>query len=253
MNEKAMLSARDVRKAFHGNTVLNGGAIRFPTGEVKVIVGPSGSGKSTFLRCLGLLEDIDGGEIVLDGEPLGVTSGVRFWDRERHLAGQRRQISMVFQRFNLFPHLTAVGNVAVALTTVRKMPRGEARGRAGEMLARVGLAERADAYPSELSGGQQQRVAIARALVMEPKVMLFDEPTSALDAELVGEVLTVMEELAESGMTMVVVTHELRFARGVASHVMMMDNGVVVEEQEPEAFFTAPEHERTRRFLEHMH
>jgi ABC-type polar amino acid transport system ATPase subunit len=251
-NNSPMLRATDLTKSFHGQTVLDEVSIQVPTGEVKVIVGPSGSGKSTFLRCLGLLEEVDKGAIELEGTRIGVTEGGRFSGRQRQLARQRQQISMVFQRFNLFPHLTAEGNVTAALITVRKMSRSEARERARAMLERVDLSERAKAYPSELSGGQQQRVAIARALVMEPKVMLFDEPTSALDAELVGEVLQVMEELAEMGMTMVVVSHELRFARSVASHVMLMDAGVVVEEQKPEAFFESPQHERTKRFLEHM-
>ena len=251
--DNLMLNARDVKKSFHGQEVLHGASIDVRPREVKVIVGPSGSGKSTFLRCLGLLEDVDDGVIELDGDRIGMSQGGGFMRRERQLAGQRQHISMVFQRFNLFPHLTAEQNVTVALVTVRKMSRKEAQACAQNMLERVGLADRAKAYPSELSGGQQQRVAIARALVMEPKVMLFDEPTSALDAELVGEVLSVMEELAESGMTMVVVTHELRFARGVGSHVMMMDAGRVIEEQTPEAFFESPQHERTKRFLEHMH
>ena len=202
---------------------------------------------------MALLEEMDGGEIHLDGRRIGDAGGARIArSRERRLARDRVDIGMVFQRFNLFPHLNAQDNVSLALSTVRKLPRGEARERANAMLARVGLAKRAHAFPSELSGGQQQRVAIARALVMEPKVMLFDEPTSALDAELVREVLDVMEELARSGMTMVVVTHELAFARRVATQVAMMDEGVLIEERPPADFFGAPEHERTRRFLEHV-
>jgi polar amino acid transport system ATP-binding protein len=245
------LQATDIAKSFHDVKVLKEVSATVGRGEVKVIVGPSGSGKSTFLRCLALLEEPDGGKILLEGEQIGASDLGRI-GRERQLARQREHLGMVFQRFNLFPHLTAEGNVAVGLTTVRGVKRGEARERAAEMLDRVGLGERAKAYPSELSGGQQQRVAIARALVMEPKVMLFDEPTSALDAELVGEVLSVMEGLAEAGTTMVVVTHELRFAMRVGSHVMMMDDGVVVEEKPPEEFFESPEHQRTVRFLEHM-
>ena len=245
-----MLEAREVTKAYDGQEVVVRVSLGIRAGEVKVIVGPSGSGKSTFLRCLGLLEDADGGEIYLDGTRIGAAQG--FLRREHQLARERADIGMVFQRFNLFPHLSAEGNVSVALTTVRKLSRTDAQARAREMLARVGLAERSHAYPSELSGGQQQRVAIARALVMEPKVMLFDEPTSALDPELVGEVLAVMEELAASGMTMVVVTHELGFARRVADHVAMMDGGRLIEECGPDRFFDAPEHERTRRFLEHI-
>jgi polar amino acid transport system ATP-binding protein len=199
---------------------------------VKVIIGPSGSGKSTLLRCLALLEEPDSGDVSLEGKRPG-----------------RAEVGMVFQRFNLFQNMTALGNVMVGLTEVRKLPKREAREQATELLARVGLQDKTNQYPDELSGGQQQRVAIARALVMKPKVMLFDEPTSALDVELVREVLDVMEELARDGMTMVVVSHELRFAHHVASSILMMDEGVVIEEAPPEKFFSAPEHERTRRFL----
>ena len=245
-----MLEATGVTKAFHGQVVVDDVSLEVARGEVKVIIGPSGSGKSTLLRCFALLEDADAGEIRLDSERIGAPHSRL--SRERALARDRQNIGMVFQRFNLFPHLTAEANVTMALVTVRRMARAEARERARSMLERVGLAERAHAYPSELSGGQQQRVAIARALVMEPKVMLFDEPTSALDAELVGEVLDVMEGLARSGMTMVVVTHELGFARRVATHVAMMDAGRLLEERDPIGFFEQPEHARTRRFLEHM-
>jgi ABC-type polar amino acid transport system ATPase subunit len=248
-----MLEANEISKSFEGTRVVDRVSLDVPSGEVKVIIGPSGSGKSTLLRCLALLEEADAGEIWLDGKRVGGREGSPlFGVRERRLARDRADIGMVFQRFNLFPHLRAVDNVSVGLTTVRKLSRADARERAEAMLERVGLAERAHAYPSELSGGQQQRVAIARALVMEPKVMLFDEPTSALDAELVGEVLRVMEDLARAGTTMVVVTHELGFARRVATHVAMMDAGVLVEEADPVAFFESPEHERTRRFLDHM-
>jgi polar amino acid transport system ATP-binding protein len=211
-------------------------------GEVKVIIGPSGSGKSTLLRCLALLEPVDAGEVELDGDRL---SGLK----EKHLTRYRSEIGMVFQRFNLFQNMTALKNVMCALVEVRGLKKSEARERALEFLSRVGLADKADSYPEELSGGQQQRVAIARALVMRPKAMLFDEPTSALDVELVREVLDVMEGLAREGMTMVVVSHELRFAHHVASSILMMDEGQVLEEAPPDRFFSSPSHERTRRFL----
>jgi polar amino acid transport system ATP-binding protein len=204
------------------------------------------------LRCLALLEPIGAGEIRLEGQRIGVRATGRGYVRagETELARQRSDIGMVFQRFNLFPHLTALGNIMLGLIEVRRRPKQEAREIANAMLERVGLSERASFYPSELSGGQQQRVAIARALVMNPKVMLFDEPTSALDPELVGEVLTVMEELAREGMTMVVVTHEVGFARHVASRVLMMDEGEIIEDGSPDQFFANPKHERTKRFLE---
>jgi polar amino acid transport system ATP-binding protein len=220
---------------------------------VKAILGPSGSGKSTLLRCLALLEPVERGEIRLEGQRVGVREGGggRLVPLpERTLARQRTDIGMVFQRFNLFPHLTALGNVMLGLTEVRRRPAAEAREIAQTMLERVGLAHRAGFFPSELSGGQQQRVAIARARVMRPKVLLFDEPTSALDPELVGEVLRVMEELAREGMTMVVVTHEIGFAKDVASRVLMMDEGLIIEEGEPVAFFSNPTQERTRKFLD---
>jgi polar amino acid transport system ATP-binding protein len=211
-------------------------------GQVKVIIGPSGSGKSTLLRCLAMLERPDEGDVYLDAERLTALS-------EKALAPHRSEIGMVFQRFNLFQNMTALGNVMCGLVEVRRLPKSEARNRAMEFLARVGLADKASQYPDELSGGQQQRVAIARALVMRPKAMLFDEPTSALDVELVREVLDVMEALAQDGMTMVVVTHELRFAHHVASSVLMMDEGRVVEEATPDEFFSAPKEARTRQFL----
>jgi ABC-type polar amino acid transport system ATPase subunit len=218
-------------------------------------LGPSGSGKSTLLRCLALLEPVDGGEVRLEGRRVGVReSGGRLVQlREATLARVRSEIGMVFQRFNLFPHLTALGNVMIGLTEVRRKSSDESREIALAMLARVGLAERADYYPSELSGGQQQRVAIARALVMNPKAMLFDEPTSALDPELVGGILAIMEELAREGMTMIVVTHEIGFARRVADRVIMMDAGQIIEDAEPAEFFENPKQERTRRFLEAVH
>ncbi|HET9852148.1 MAG TPA: amino acid ABC transporter ATP-binding protein [Candidatus Limnocylindrales bacterium] len=248
-----VLEAVDVRRRYGSNEVLRGVSFGIKRGEVKAILGPSGSGKSTLLRCLALLEPLDGGEIRLDGERVGAREGRdgRLAPLpEAALARQRSDIGMVFQRFNLFPHLSAVGNVMIGLTEVRKRSSGDARDVAERILERVGLGHRKDYFPSELSGGQQQRVAIARALVMKPKVMLFDEPTSALDPELVGEVLRVMEELAREGMTMVVVTHEIGFARGVASRVLMMDEGQIIEDGPPEQLLSNPQQERTRRFLE---
>jgi ABC-type polar amino acid transport system ATPase subunit len=251
--EGHVLEAAGVHKRYGQHEVLRGVSFGIARGEVKAILGPSGSGKSTLLRCLALLEPIDGGEIHLDGRLVGAreAGGGRSEPlSETALARQRTDIGMVFQRFNLFPHLTALGNVMIGLTEVRGAPKAEARSIAETMLERVGLAHRRDFYPAELSGGQQQRVAIARALVMKPKVMLFDEPTSALDPELVGEVLRVMEELAREGMTMVVVTHEIGFARGAASRVLMMDEGQIIEDGEPNAFFSNPQQERTRKFLD---
>ncbi len=248
-----VIEAVDVRRRYGSNEVLRGVSFGIRRGEVKAILGPSGSGKSTLLRCLALLEPLDGGEIRIDGDRVGTREGRggRLAPlSEGELARQRADIGMVFQRFNLFPHLTALGNVMIGLTEVRRLPGSEARRIAETMLERVGLGHRRDHFPSELSGGQQQRVAIARALVMKPKVMLFDEPTSALDPELVGEVLRVMEELAREGMTMVVVTHEVGFARDVASRVLMMDEGQIIEEGGPDDFFSNPRHERTKRFLE---
>jgi polar amino acid transport system ATP-binding protein len=247
-----MLEANEISKIYHGETVVDSVDLEVGAGEVKAVIGPSGSGKSTLLRCLALLEIPDAGRIRLEGEPIGETHHRLSFARERELARDRANIGMVFQRFNLFPHLRAEDNVLVGLTTVRKLPRRDAEQRAREMLARVGLAERSHAYPSELSGGQQQRVAIARALVMEPKVMLFDEPTSALDPELVREVLDVIEKLAGSGMTMIVVTHELEFARGIADEMLMMDQGSVIERADPSTFLSSPDHSRTRQFLDHM-
>jgi ABC-type polar amino acid transport system ATPase subunit len=247
-----VLEAREVHKRYGHTEVLRGVSFGVHRGDVKAVLGPSGSGKSTLLRCLAILEPVDAGEVRLEGERVGSRPGrdgrpVSL--PERVLARQRSEIGMVFQRFNLFPHLTALGNVMIGLTEVRGRSRREAHEIAEQMLERVGLAERTGFYPSELSGGQQQRVAIARALVMNPTVMLFDEPTSALDPELVGEVLAVMEELAREGMTMIVVTHEVGFARQVADRVLMMDDGEIIEDAEPEAFFEAPQQERTRRFL----
>jgi len=241
MND-AVVRAEVVQKSYDGLPVLRGVTFEVDRGEVKVIIGPSGSGKSTLLRCLALLEPVDAGAVYLDGVKL---TGVR----EKELAPHRSEVGMVFQRFNLFQNMTALDNVMCGLVEVRRLKRREARERALEFLRRVGVADKANQYPDELSGGQQQRVAIARALVMRPKAMLFDEPTSALDVELVREVLDVMEGLARDGMTMVVVSHELRFAHHVASSILMMDEGKIIEEAPPERFFSAPTHERTRRFL----
>ena len=237
-----VLRADGVHKHYGELDVLKGVSVEVDRGEVKVIIGPSGSGKSTLLRCLAMLETPDAGDVYLEGERLTALT-------EKALAPHRSEIGMVFQRFNLFQNMTALDNVRCALVEVRRLPKREARERALEFLARVGLADKASQYPDELSGGQQQRVAIARALVMRPKAMLFDEPTSALDVELVREVLDVMESLAREGMTMVVVTHELRFAHHVASTVLMMDEGRIVEEAPPDEFFSAPKQERTQRFL----
>jgi ABC-type polar amino acid transport system ATPase subunit len=228
----SMLRADNVHKRYDDLEVLRGVTFEVDPGQVKVIIGPSGSGKSTLLRCLSLLEDIDSGEVSLEGK--------------RPRPGE---VGMVFQRFNLFQNMTALQNVMCGLVEVRGLPKREAQQQALEFLERVGLADKTAQYPEELSGGQQQRVAIARALVMRPKAMLFDEPTSALDVELVREVLDVMESLAREGMTMVVVSHELRFAHHVASSVLMMDEGRIVEEAPPDQFFSAPREERTRRFL----
>lgn len=248
-----LIEARDLHKRYNDVEVLKGVDFAANTGQVKALLGPSGSGKSTLLRLLNLLEHADDGAVVLDGHRIGVHPGTDRHAPERLLAVQRRDIGMVFQRFNLFPHLTALRNVTLRLAALPGMTKSSAEERAVTMLERVGLGHRTSAYPSELSGGQQQRVAIARALVLNPKVMLFDEPTSALDPELVHEVLDVMEELAAEGMTMIVVTHETRFARRVADEVAFFDHGVILEQAEPEKFFTQPEHERTRQFLAHLH
>jgi glutamine transport system ATP-binding protein len=237
-----VLQASGLEKRYGELEVLKGVSLEVDRGQVKVVIGPSGSGKSTLLRCLAMLEPPDAGEVYLETECLTAL-------REKDLAPHRSEVGMVFQRFNLFQNMTALDNVTCGLVEVRRLPKREARQRALEFLARVGLADKAAQYPDELSGGQQQRVAIARALVMRPKAMLFDEPTSALDVELVREVLDVMESLAREGMTMVVVTHELRFAHHVASTVLMMDEGRIVEEAPPEIFFSSPKAERTKRFL----
>jgi polar amino acid transport system ATP-binding protein len=215
------------------------------------VIGPSGSGKSTFLRCINHLEKIDAGKLWVDGELVGYRQkGDKLYElRDREVAEKRREIGMVFQRFNLFPHMTAVDNIVEAPVNVRGENKATARARAKELLEQVGLADKANAYPRELSGGQQQRVAIARALAMRPKLMLFDEPTSALDPELVGDVLMVMRQLAEDGMTMVVVTHEMGFAREVGDSLVFMDGGIIVEKGKPRDVISDPQHERTQSFL----
>ncbi|WP_081736969.1 amino acid ABC transporter ATP-binding protein [Arthrobacter sp. MA-N2] len=250
-----VLQVRDLHKSYHGQQVLQGVEFDINQGQVKAVLGPSGSGKSTMLRLMALLEPADSGDILLRGRRIGVredkTPAVLLPERE--LARQRRDIGMVFQKFNLFPHLSACRNVMLGLTSVKGVHHKEAEELAMSMLERVGLSHRAGHYPSELSGGQQQRVAIARALVMNPSVLLFDEPTSALDPELVGEVLDVMEGLANDGMTMIVVTHEVRFARRVADEVTLFDSGVIVEQATPDEFFDNPQHARNRKFLSHVH
>ncbi|MCH8613510.1 amino acid ABC transporter ATP-binding protein [Arsenicicoccus dermatophilus] len=250
-----LVRALGVHKAFHGNEVLKGIDVDVHEGQVVCLLGPSGSGKTTFLRCINQLESIDRGRIWVDGELIGYreVGGRLHHLTDAQVAAQRREIGMVFQRFNLFPHMTVLANVMEAPVQVRREAKDVVRERALGLLDRVGLAEKAAAYPAQLSGGQQQRVAIARALAMQPKLMLFDEPTSALDPELVGEVLSVMRELAASGMTMIVVTHEMAFARDVADRIVFMDGGVVVEEGTPAEVIGAPRHERTRAFLSRRH
>ncbi|MCD1572228.1 amino acid ABC transporter ATP-binding protein [Agromyces mediolanus] len=245
------VSAQEVHKSFGDTHVLKGIDLEVRRGEVSCLLGPSGSGKSTFLRCINHLESIDSGRIEVDGTLIGYREhGERLHElKPAEAAAQRENIGMVFQRFNLFPHMTALENITCAPVFVKRAQRSEARQRALELLERVGLADKADAYPRELSGGQQQRVAIARALAMTPELMLFDEPTSALDPELVGEVLDVMKSLAESGMTMIVVTHEMGFAREVADTVTFIDGGVVVEHGTPEEVLVRPQHGRTKAFL----
>ncbi|MEW2329791.1 amino acid ABC transporter ATP-binding protein [Micromonospora chersina] len=247
-----MVRAESVTKRFGPVEVLKGIDLTVRPGEVACLLGPSGSGKSTFLRCINHLERIDGGQLWVDGELVGYRRhGAKLHElKAREVAVRRRDIGMVFQRFNLFPHLTALGNVIEAPVRVLGTPREQAREQAMRLLDRVGLTERAGNYPSQLSGGQQQRVAIARALAMRPKLMLFDEPTSALDPELVGEVLDVMKGLAADGMTMVVVTHEMGFAREVADQVAFLDGGVVVEAGTPTDVLGSPRHDRTRAFLD---
>jgi polar amino acid transport system ATP-binding protein len=246
-----MVLADNVHKSYGHLEVLKGIDFTVKPREVSVIVGPSGSGKSTFLRCINHLEKINAGRIWVDGDLIGYRQrGDRLHEmKDKDVAAQRRSIGMVFQRFNLFPHMTALANVMEAPQRVRGVSKTEARERAGRLLDRVGLADKVDNYPSQLSGGQQQRVAIARALAMEPKLMLFDEPTSALDPELVGEVLDVMKDLAREGMTMIVVTHEIGFAREVGDNLTFMDDGVVVESGIPRDLISNPQHQRTQAFL----
>ena len=246
-----MVKAEDVHKSFGQVEVLKGINLEVRPREVFCLLGPSGSGKSTFLRCINHLERIDAGRLSVDGHLVGYKerAGKLYELNENEVADQRQDIGMVFQRFNLFAHMTALQNVMMAPLQVRNEPKKEVRERALQLLERVGLADQSHKYPSQLSGGQQQRVAIARALAMKPKLMLFDEPTSALDPELVGEVLDVMRDLAESGMTMIVVTHEIGFAREVGDNLVFMDGGVVVEQGKPREVLSNPQHARTQAFL----
>ncbi|WP_289850705.1 amino acid ABC transporter ATP-binding protein [Actinoallomurus purpureus] len=246
-----MVKAEGIHKLFGRLHILRGIDLEVRSGQVMCVIGPSGSGKSTFLRCINHLEKIDSGRLWVDGHLVGYRQrGDKLHEmRESEVAAQRRDIGMVFQRFNLFPHMTALQNIMEAPIRVKGESRQVVRERALKLLDRVGLSEKVDSYPSQLSGGQQQRVAIARALAMEPKLMLFDEPTSALDPELVGDVLDVMRQLAVDGMTMVVVTHEMGFAREVGDSLVFMDEGVVVEEGDPREVLTDPQHRRTQDFL----
>ncbi|WP_035798033.1 amino acid ABC transporter ATP-binding protein [Kitasatospora mediocidica] len=250
-NTDVMVEIRGVHKSFGRLDVLRGVDLEVRAGSVTVVLGPSGSGKSTLLRIVNRLERTDRGFVSIDGELIGYRrSGDRLYElREREVLRQRTHIGFVFQNFNLFPHLTVLDNITEAPVNALGRSRADARARALELLERVGLADKAEAYPRQLSGGQQQRVAIARALALDPKVLLFDEPTSALDPELVGEVLDVIKDLARAGTTMIVVTHEIGFAREVADRVVFMDGGVVVEQGEPGAVLDHPQHERTRAFL----
>ena len=249
-----MVQARDIRKAFGGTEVLKRVSLDIHKGEVVAVIGPSGSGKSTFLRCLNHLEVIDSGSVVVDGATLvkNNAQGVAQYAPEAELRAILRRMGMVFQGFNLFPHLTVLENIIEAPMIVKGMGRDQIMPKAQELLRKVGLLEKADAYPARLSGGQKQRVAIARALAMEPDIMLFDEPTSALDPELTGEVLRTMRELAEEHMTMLVVTHEMGFAREVANTVVFMDHGELIEAKPARAFFEECSHARIRSFLENM-
>jgi polar amino acid transport system ATP-binding protein len=248
---ESMVKAEAVHKRFGRLEVLKGIDLEVQRGEVMCLLGPSGSGKSTFLRCINHLEKINSGRLSVDGELVGYreADGKLHELHEKEVAGKRAEIGMVFQHFNLFPHMTALENVCLAPVRVAGVSRREARERGNELLKRVGLSDKADVYPVALSGGQQQRVAIARALAMQPKLMLFDEPTSALDPELVGDVLDTMRVLAKEGMTMIVVTHEIGFAREVADAVVFMDAGVVVEEGPPKEVLENPREQRTQEFL----
>ena len=236
-----MIVVENLKKSFGSNEVLKDISITIEHKEVVVVIGPSGSGKSTFLRCLNLLEAISGGHVRINGVDLA--------DKKIDINKVRQKTGMVFQHFNLFPHKTVLENLMLAPTKVKKVPAEQAKNKALELLGKVGLSEKADAYPDSLSGGQKQRVAIARALAMEPEIMLFDEPTSALDPEMVGEVLEVMKQLASEGMTMVVVTHEMGFAKEVGDRVIFMDEGYIVEQNKPKELFDHPQHERTKLFL----
>jgi ABC-type polar amino acid transport system ATPase subunit len=245
-----IIKVRGLHKYFGPLHVIKGVDLDVMPGEVVVVIGPSGGGKSTFLRCLNFLEEPSAGSIEVDGVEIQARDPAR--ERRRHIREIRRKAGMVFQQFNLFPHMTALGNIIEAPVTVKGLSKSEATDKAEELLEWVGLSEKRDEYPSRLSGGQQQRVAIARALCMEPKIMLFDEPTSALDPELIGEVTDVMERLANQGMTMVVVTHELHFAKDVSDRVILMADGVWAEIAPPGELFTNPKEERTRQFLAHI-
>ena len=245
MNENTGISAMHIYKSFGREPVLRDVSLEVNTGDVITILGPSGSGKTTLLRCISFLERADGGTLAFDD----LRADLKGADR-RMVAAVRRKMGFVFQSYNLFSNMTALRNVTEGLTVARRIPKKEAEERAMAALDKVGLAQRADAYPRQLSGGQQQRVAIARAMALQPDVILFDEPTSALDPELVGEVLAVMRQLAEDGMTMLVVTHEMNFARQVSTRTLLMDGGVIVEQAPPEQFFTHPTQERTRQFLQ---
>lgn len=238
-----MIEAKNITKKFDELVVFEDISVNVKKGEVLVIIGPSGSGKSTFLRCLNHLEEINAGTIIIEDE-------IMDYNNKKTIRNIILKMGMVFQNFNLFPHKTALQNVMIAPLTVKKEDKDIVLDRAKKLMIKVGLADKMDSYPSKLSGGQKQRVAIARALAMNPDIMLFDEPTSALDPELVGEVLNVMKDLANDGMTMVVVTHEMRFAKDVADHVIFMDGGKIVEEDSPEVIFTNPKEERTKLFLE---
>ena len=240
-----MLEIKNVRKSFEGTDVLRGISLEVNKGDVIAILGPSGSGKTTFLRCLNFLERADGGEIVFDGERFDLASAKR-----REIARVRAKTAFVFQNYNLFLNKTVLQNVTLGLTAARHMAKAEARDIAVSALERVGMAHKLDSYPAQLSGGQQQRVAIARGLASSPEIIYFDEPTSALDPELIGEVLSVMRKLAEEGMTMLVVTHEMNFARNVSTRSVLMDGGVIVEQGPPEQLFLHPQTDRTRQFLQ---
>lgn len=236
-----MIVVKDLHKSYGNNEVLKGINTTVKESEVVSIIGPSGSGKSTFLRCLNMLEEITSGDVFIEG--------VSLTDPSTDINKVRSEVGMVFQHFNLFPHMTVIENIALGPTMVHQLSKEEAHAIGHDLLKKVGLADKANAYPEKLSGGQKQRVAIARSLAMKPKIMLFDEPTSALDPELVGEVLQVMKELAEEGMTMVVVTHEMNFAREVCDRVLFFDQGIIMEEGTPDVIFSNPQHERTKSFL----